>query len=130
MSVGVGRVFVHVESSVLDICYSYLSQFYHKWRSHRSSSVLLVELAVEFKVGVVKTDGYKGLDCGSRYVGWKEMGFVLEVEYGGREGYLHVTRGVEGFDVQGSVVGEVGMSSSIKVLFEVVGVFEADGAVG
>ena len=48
------------------------------------------------------------------------MGFVLEVEYGGREG----------FDVQGSLVGEIGMSSSIEVLFEVVGVFEADGAVG
>ena len=32
------------------------------------------------------------------------MGFVLEVEYGGREGFLHVTRGVEGFDVQGSVI--------------------------
>ena len=42
------------------------------------------------------------------------MGFVLEVEYGGREGFLYVTRGVEGFDVQGSVVGEVGMSSSIE----------------
>ena len=41
------------------------------------------------------------------------MGFVLEVEYVGREGFLHVTRGVEGFDVQGSVIGEVGMSSSI-----------------
>ena len=41
-----------------------------------------------------------------------------------------VTRGVEGFDVQGSVVGEVGMSSSNEVLFEVVGVFEVDGAVG
>ena len=41
-----------------------------------------------------------------------------------------LTRGVEGFDVQGSVVGEVGMSSSIEVLFKVVGVFEADGAVG
>ena len=87
-------------------------------------------MAVEFKVGVVKIEGYKGLDCASRYVGWKEMGFVLEVEYGGREGFLHVTRGVEEFDVQGSVVGEVGMSSSIEVLFEVVGVFEADGAVG
>ena len=87
-------------------------------------------MAVEFKVGVDKTDGYKGLDCESRYVGWKEMVFVLEVEYGGREGFLHVTRCVEGFDVQGSVVGEVGMSSSIEVLFEVVGVFEADGAVG
>ena len=47
-------------------------------------------MAVEFKLGVVKTEGYKGLDCGSRYVGWKEMGFVLEVEYGGREGFLHV----------------------------------------
>ena len=47
-----------------------------------------------------------------------------------REGFFYVTRGVEGFDVQGSVVGEVGMSSSIEVLFEVVGVFEADGAVG
>ena len=87
-------------------------------------------MAVEFKVVVVKTEGYKGLDCRSRYVGWKEMGFVLEVEYGGREEFLHVTRGVEGFDVQGSVVREVGMSSSIEVLFEVVGVFEADGAVG
>ena len=87
-------------------------------------------MAVEFKVRVVKTEGYEGLDGGSRYVGWKEMGFVLEVKYGGREGFLHVTRGVEGFDVQGSVVGEVGMSSSIEVLFEVVGVFEADGAVG
>ena len=32
------------------------------------------------------------------------MGFVLEVEYGGREGFLHVTRGVEGVDVQGGVV--------------------------
>ena len=32
------------------------------------------------------------------------MGFVLEVKYCGREGFLHVTRGVEGFDVQGSVV--------------------------
>ena len=51
-------------------------------------------MAVEFKVGVVKTEGYKGLDCGGRYVGWKEIGFVLEVEYGGREGFLHVTRGV------------------------------------
>ena len=58
------------------------------------------------------------------------MWFVLEVEYRGREGFLHATRGVEGFDVQGSVVGEVGMPSSIYVLFEVVGVFEADGAVG
>ena len=56
-----------------------------------------------FKVGVFKTEGYKGLDCGSRYVGWKEMGFVLEVEYG-REVFIYVTRGVEGFDVQGSVV--------------------------
>ena len=28
------------------------------------------------------------------------------------------------------MVGEVGMSSSIEVLFEVVGVFKADGAVG
>ena len=63
MSVGVGRVFVGGKGSVIDICYSYLSQFYHKWRSHRSSSVLRVELAVEFKVGVVKTEGYKGLDC-------------------------------------------------------------------
>ena len=60
----------------------------------------------------MKTEGYKGLDCGSRYVWWKEMGFVLEVDYGGREGFLHVTRGVEGFDVQASVVEEVGMSSS------------------
>ena len=58
------------------------------------------------------------------------MGFVLEVEYGGREGFLHVTRGVEGFDVQGIVIGEVEMSSSIEVLFVVVGVFEADEAVG
>ena len=58
------------------------------------------------------------------------MGFVLEVEYGGRDGSLHVARGVEVFDVQGSVIGEVGMSSSIEVLFEVVGVFEADEAVG
>ena len=65
-------------------------------------------MAVEFKVGVVKTGGYKELDCGSRYVGWKETGFVLEVEFGGREGFLHVTRGVEGFDVQGSVVGKLG----------------------
>ena len=73
-------------------------------------------MAVEFKVGVVKTEVYKGFDCGSRYVGWKEMGFVLEVKYGGREGFLHVTRGVEGFDVQGSVVGEVGMSSRAVVL--------------
>ena len=46
------------------------------------------------------------------------MGFVLEVEYGGREGFLHVTRDVEGFDVQNCVVGEVRMSSSIEVLFE------------
>ena len=45
-------------------------------------------MAVVFKVGVVKTEGYKGLDCGSRYVWWKEMGFVLEVEYGGREGFF------------------------------------------
>ena len=45
----------------------------------------------------------------------KEMGFVLEVEYGGREGFIHVTRVVEGFYVQGGVVGEVGMSSSIEV---------------
>ena len=68
---------------------------------------------------------------GSRYVGWNEMGFfVLEVEYGGREGFLHVTRGVEGRYVQDSVVGEVGMSSRIKVMFEIVGVFEADGAAG
>ena len=58
------------------------------------------------------------------------MGSVLEVEYGGREGFFHVTRGVEGFYVQGSVVGEVGMSSSIEVLFDLVGVFEADGPVG
>ena len=60
-------------------------------------------MAVEFKVGVVKTEGYKGLDGGSRYVHCKGkgVGFVLEVEYGGREGFLHVTRGVEGFDVQG-----------------------------
>ena len=58
------------------------------------------------------------------------MEFVLEVEYGGREGFLHVTKGVEGFDVQGSVVGEVWMSSRIEALFEVVGVFGADGAVG
>ena len=50
-------------------------------------------------------------------------------EYGGREGFFHVTRGVEGFDVQGGVVRKVGMSSSIEVLFEVVGVFEADGPV-
>ena len=57
------------------------------------------------------------------------MGFFLEVEYGGREGFLYVTRGVEGLDVQGGVVGEVWMSSGIEVLFEVVGVFEADGAV-
>ena len=78
-------------------------------------------MAVEFKVGVVKTEGYKGLDCGSRYVGWKEMGYVLELEYGGREGFFHVTRGVEGFDVQGSVTGEVGVFSSIEVLFEVWG---------
>ena len=48
------------------------------------------------------------------------MGFVFEVEYGGREGFLHV---------QGGVVRKVGMSSSIELLFEVVGVFEADGAV-
>ena len=61
-------------------------------------------MAVEFKVGVVKTEGYKGLDCGSRYVGWTEMGFVLEAEYGGREGFLHVTRGVEGFDVQRGIL--------------------------
>ena len=40
VGVHVGRVFVGGEGSVLDICYSYLSQFYHKWRSHRSSSVL------------------------------------------------------------------------------------------
>ena len=57
------------------------------------------------------------------------MGFVLEVEYCGRYGFLHVTRGVEGFDVHGGVVGEVGMSSCIEVLIEVVGVFEAGGAV-
>ena len=69
------------------------------------------------------------MDGGSRYVGGKEMRFVLEVEYCGREGFLHVTSGLEGFYVQGGVVGEVGMSSSIEVLFEVVGVFEADGAV-
>ena len=56
------------------------------------------------------------------------MGFVLEVEYG-REQFLHVTRGVEGFDVQKGVVGEVGISSGIEELFEVVGVFEADVAV-
>ena len=35
------------------------------------------------------------------------MGFVLEMEYGGREGFIHVTRGVEGFAVQGGMVGEV-----------------------
>ena len=68
VSVAVGRVFGGGEGSVLDICYSYLSQFYHKWGSHRSSCVFLVELAVEFKVGVVKTKGFKGLDCESRYV--------------------------------------------------------------
>ena len=45
------------------------------------------------------------------------MRFVLKVEYGGREGFLHITRGVEGFDVRGSVVGEVEMSSSILVLW-------------
>ena len=45
------------------------------------------------------------------------------------EGFVHVTKCVEVFDVQGCVVGEVGMSSSIEVMFEVVGVFEADGAV-
>ena len=61
------------------------------------------------------------MDFGSRYVGGKELEFVLKVAYGGREGLLHVTRGVEGFDVQGGVVGEVVMSSSIEVLFEVVG---------
>ena len=54
------------------------------------------------------------------------MGFVLEVDYyGGRKGFLPVTRGVEEFDIQGGLVGKVGMSSSIEVLFEVVGVFEA-----
>ena len=57
------------------------------------------------------------------------MGFVLEVEYGGIEGFIHETRGVEIFDVKGGVVGEVGMSRSIEVLFEVVGFFEAVGAV-
>ena len=44
------------------------------------------------------------MDGGSRYVWGKEMGFVLEVDYCGREGFLHFTRGVEGFDVQGGVV--------------------------
>ena len=57
------------------------------------------------------------------------MGCVFEVEYCGSKGFIHVTRGVEGFDVQGDVLGEVGMSSSIEVLFKVDGVFEADGAV-
>ena len=47
------------------------------------------------------------------------------MEYGGRKGFLHVKRGVEGFDVHGGVVGKVRMSSSIMVLLEVVGVFEA-----
>ena len=54
------------------------------------------------------------------------MGFVFEVEYCDKKGFLHVTGGVEGFDVQGGVVGNVRMSSSIEVLLEVV---EADGAV-
>ena len=28
------------------------------------------------------------------------MRYAFEVEYGGRKGFLHVTRGVEGFNVQ------------------------------
>ena len=34
------------------------------------------------------------------------IGFVFKVEYGGRKGFLHVTRGVEGFDVLRGVVGK------------------------
>ena len=48
------------------------------------------------------------MDGGSRYVGGKEMRFVLEVEYCGREGFLHVTSGLEGFYVQGGVEGKLG----------------------
>ena len=39
------------------------------------------------------------------------MGFVFEMEYGGGKVFLHDTRGVEGFYVQG---GEVSMPSNIK----------------
>ena len=40
------------------------------------------------------------------------MGFVFEVWYDGSEGFLRAKRGVEGFDVQGSVVRKDRMASS------------------
>ena len=55
------------------------------------------------------------------------MGFVFEVEYVSSKGFLHVTRGVEGFYFQGGVVRKVRIPI---VLLEVVDVFEANGAFG
>ena len=57
------------------------------------------------------------------------MGFVFQL-YFRSKGFLHITRGVEGFYVQGGVVGKVRMSSNSKVLLEIVGVFEIDRAFG
>ena len=42
------------------------------------------------------------------------MGFVFEMGYGGGKVILHDTRGVEGFYVQGGVLGKVSMPSNIK----------------
>ena len=70
------------------------------------------------------------MEGGGGEVGRKKVGFVVEEAGGGLEGFLHVAGGVEGFDVEGGVVGEVGMSSRGEVLYEVVGVLESDGVLG
>ena len=50
--------------------------------------------------------------------GGKNMGFVFGVEYSSSKGFLHVTRGVEGFYVQGCMVEKVRISSNIQILLK------------
>ena len=74
MSVGAGRVCVGGEGSVLDICYSYLSQV----------GIPLCLQCLVSRIGCwIQSRSYRG-----RYVGREVDGFVLEVEYGGERDFF------------------------------------------
>ena len=67
-----------------------------------------VEVSVQFEVGVIQAEVDEGPDRLRCEVGRDEARVLLEGREGSPRGSSHVAGGVEGLDVEGSVVGVVG----------------------
>jgi hypothetical protein len=130
VSVGVGRVVVGFQGNGFNFCDTNFRENNDKRGTHRTATVLGVEVAVEFEVGVVEAEGDQGLDGRGREVRREDVWVVFKSLDGSGEGELHVAGCVEGLYVHGGVVGEVRMSSGVEVLLEFRGVFQAEVVVG